>query len=78
MDFRSKVLFLVFCLVELSLAQSSITFTNVPKSVQIGQSCKLTWTGGQDGQVSFNTKGLQGITKLTMGTKACNNHSMAG
>jgi hypothetical protein len=78
MDFRSKVLFVVFCLVELSLAQSSITFTNVPTSVQIGQSRKLTWSGGQAGQVSFNTKGLQGITKLTIRAKACNNHSMAG
>jgi len=78
MDFLSKVLFVVFCFVQLSLTQSPITFTNVPTSLQIGQSYTITWSGGQTDQASFNTNSLQWMTKLTMKAKACNNHSKAG
>jgi len=55
MDLRLKVLLVVFCLVELSLAQSSIQFTSVPTSVVVGQTYTLTWSGGQSDQAGVDT-----------------------
>lgn len=52
MDFGS-LLCALFSLIEMSLAQLSLSFTSVPMSVQVGQQYTITWTGGQSDQASF-------------------------